>query len=285
MYVGRQFFKQSTSKSISFISWDHDSFTYQSRRQQALAQQQTMQKRAELSPMVSQIHQRIFPSSSLAHDCVWARLRWFFGKEASTFTPPPRDRWLPCGEWLTLMTVSATLMVLASPGVLIRASTIPFGRHDIVRRRQKNRVERKDLMLVLWDWNSRWQHECAWFLFCFGMWQWITSLRLHRLARLKWWYVIVMYLCRDCLPCCVCEMWAHALCTVVFCLFKLSPHTALPNRWILFGHVHACFLTACPFHSVTTRDWVVLHFCSIESSIIFHRWYRLCRASTRKDWD
>jgi len=124
--------------------------------------------------MMSQIHQRIFPSSSLAHDCVWARLRLFFEKEASTSTPPPRERWLPCSRWLTLLTVSATVMVLASPGVLIRASTIPFGRHDIARRRQKNRVERKDRMLLvcLVGLKLAMTTRMCLILFCFGMWQW-----------------------------------------------------------------------------------------------------------------
>jgi len=55
---------------------------------------------AQLSPMMSQIHQRILPLSSRAQSCCWARDR---SESVSETTPPPRDRW-PCSlesKWRT----------------------------------------------------------------------------------------------------------------------------------------------------------------------------------------
>jgi len=140
------------------------------------AQLQTMQQRPQLSPMISQIHHTIFPSSFLAHDCVWARLLWFFGKEASTSTPPPSDLWLPWNKWLTPRTISATSILLAlAGGVLILASTIPFWRQDIDSKSRKNSIELKERMflsgLFFEVWNSQYWWYSIWLL------SWIEGIR------------------------------------------------------------------------------------------------------------
>lgn len=109
----------------------------------ATAQQQKIQQRPLHNPMISQIHQRMFPSSFLAHDCVWARLLWFFEKEAETSTPPPRDLWLPWNKCLT-----PSIVFVSAGGVLILASTMPFGRHDKDRRSPRNSIEMKDRMFL-----------------------------------------------------------------------------------------------------------------------------------------